>query len=840
MKINRFFIVIWLLHTLIGSTSVAQNRESQLLVDFLPVLEKQFDVVFSFADDNIKGIYVAIPYKSLSMDECLVELEKQTHLNFQKLNSRYIAIGKMIGDIRVSGRIVDRFSKECLVGAVIYSNNKSVFSDAEGCFSIKVNSNEDSILTVRHTGYKIFDLKRDSWSSDSSRYELIPDVQILKEVVVNYLAKGLEKLPFGSIQMNVQNIEVLPGLSEPDVLHAVQVLPGIQSVNETVSNINTRGGANDQNLVLWDGVKMYQTGHFFGLISAFNSHLIHKTKIIKNGTSAAFEEGVSGTIDMQQQNYHVNHLDISTGLNMVSADMIIKTPITQKLSLILGARHSINDIVLTPTYKSYYDRAFDLSEVLLDQQGDNSVLDDSQDFSFYDLSCKLLYDVSEKDKVRLSILNINNSIEYEENAIVQDTLRRKKSHLSQWSTLANLNYTHLWSEKHITHLSAFVSNYNLDGTNVSILDNQHHLQKNEVIDWGIKVETKNNIFSRVDLLCGYQFKEVGIRNQDNIRSPNYRRDVKDVLRIHSLYSEVAYKELFQDLNMRVGLRSNYFTKFNEFSLEPRVALNFNLSKCITFEALAEMKSQYTTQQIDYQTDFLGVENRRWVLSNNESVPLIKSHQYSIGMQYNRNSFLVTLEGYKKKVRGIITPSQGFQNQYQYVYGIGKYDTYGLELLVNKRFINSNFWINYALAKNDYCFPEFIPSVFPSNFDVRHTISLGGSYNIRNFEVSGGFNFRTGKPYTIPSQQELNTDVEIVYAEPNSSRLNNYIRFDISAQYKFKFHRIKGKVGVSFWNLLDRENVINVFYRPNDNNGIEPVTQNALGFTPNLNLRIKLF
>jgi len=836
LKANKHLIIICLLLAILSNTSFAQNTESKPLIGLLPVLEKQFNVVFTFADENIKGVFVKMPHKNLSLDECLTELEKQTDLNFKKLDSRYITIRRNTAYIKVSGHLVDQSTKEYLVGVYISSGNNFTLSNENGWFSIKVNQKKDSLLTIRHIGYKPLHIKKKVWNNNASIYELTPDVQALKEVVVNYIAKGLDKLPDGSIQMNVQNLEILPGLSEPDVLNAVQVLPGIQSVNETVSDINTRGGTNDQNLVLWDGVKMYQTGHFFGLVSAFNSHLIHKTSIIKNGASAAFDEGVSGVIDMQEQDYLQQDLEVSTGANMVSADMILKTPLTKKLSLILGARHSINNIVLTPTYKSYYKRAFEDTEVQVNQEGSNKQVDNYHDFSFYDLSAKLLYDISKKDKIRFSILNVNNNIEYEESALMQGILHSKNSSLNQSSTLSNLNYTRTWNSNHTTQVSAYLSNYYLDGTNVSLLDNENHVQKNEVIDWGIKLNTKNRINQTVSLTNGYQFKEIGIRNQDNIRKPNYNRDVKDVLRIHSLYTEAEFKELFQKLHIRAGLRANYFTKFKEFSFEPRVVLNYKLSDYISFEAQAEKKSQHTSQLIDYQTDFLGVEKRKWVLPNNQSIPLLKSQQFSLGMQYNRNNFLVSLEVYNKKVSGIITPSQGFQNQYQNVYSVGKYNAQGVELLINKRFKQSNIWINYALAQNDYSFQEFTPSSFPNNLDIRHTISLGGTYHIRNFEVSCGFNYRTGKPYTKPSQSSLNEFNEIVYQEANSSRLEDYIRLDLSAKYQFKIKKVKCEFGISMWNILDRNNVINVFYRQNADKEIEKITQNALGFTPNISLR----
>lgn len=838
MKRNRFLLLVYVSITFLSNQSFAQDTGTKPLGDFLHVLEEKFDVVFTYADENIRGVTVIIPQNEWSLEENIQELQKQTGLEFTKINSRYIAIHKNKNGVTISGIIIDQSTKEILEGAVVASNNAHAISDKQGQFSIKIKTETDSILDIRYVGYKNKLVTIDGIQHGKLTIELIPDVLLLEEVVVDYIAKGINKLVDGTIQLNVRNLEVLPGLAEPDVLHAIQVLPGMKSINETVSDINTRGGTNDQNLVLWDGVKMYQTGHFFGLISAFNSHLIHKTKVIKNGTSAVWGEGVSGIIEMQLQDYMVSSFELDAGINMVSTDANVKIPIHEKLSVILGARNSINNLVVTPTYKSYFVRAFKHTEVAQQNYGSDTIINNYRNFSFYDFCGKLLYDISEKDKIRLSFLNIKNEIEYEESVFVLDTLFRKMSHLNQASILSNFNYSHLWSTNQAIQLSAFISNYRLEGTNVELLNGQHHYQQNEVIDWGIKLDSKNKINRIIALLSGYQFNEIGVRNLDNIQKPDYERDVKDVLRIHTLYSEVELKKLFEKLYFRFGIRANFFSEFNKFILEPRAVINFKLNKYISLELIGESKSQHTTQLIDYQTDFFGVEKRRWTLANNESIPIIKSRQLSTGVHFSHAHFLISIEGYMKMVTGVVTPSQGFQNQFQYVYSDGKYHSQGVEVLINKRFKHFNIWSNYSLAKSDYYFPDLIPPSFPNNFDITHTLSLGGSCNIKKIEVSTGFNYRTGKPYTKPLDENTGNLNEIAYEEPNSSRLDDYIRLDLSAKYNFNFKQVKGEFGMSVWNILNHDNIINIYYQKNDNNEIEKITQKALKITPNVNLRLR--
>jgi hypothetical protein len=836
LTINRFLLTITFLFIFPGNGIVAQNAASQPLENILLHLEDEFNVVFTYADENVQGISVPLPQASLNLNEYLIYLEKQTGLSFKKLNSRYVAIQKNSKDVVINGFVHDKTTKEPLVGAVIYTNDKYTISNEKGWFSIQVNPDKDSAVIIRYTGYKQRVFTEDEWKKDTAIIVLTLDVMHIEEVVFDYIATGIDKLADGTIQMNMKNMEILPGLSEPDVLHTVQVLPGIQSVNETVSDINIRGGTNDQTLVLWEGVKMYQTGHFFGLISGFNSHLVHKTTVIKNGTSAAYDEGISGTVDMKLQDYHVNKVGASAGVDMLSADAVIKIPVSKKLSFQLGARHSINDLFITPTYKSYYKRAFQHTDVMQEFSYRDSAVDEYHDFSFYDVSFKILYDVSPKDKFRLGFLTIENSIGYEESAWVRDTLYKKQSHLRQSSMLSNAEYTRNWNNNHESRLAAYVSTYNLAGTDAELLNGQNHEQKNEVLDWGMKLETKHSIGEKIKLSSGYQFDEIGIRNQDNINNPGYSRDVKDVLWLQALYSEIAINRWIENLYLRFGVRATYIHEFNEFIPEPRAVINYQVNDHLSLEVLAEKKSQFTTQLIDYQTDFLGIEKRRWVLSNNTSIPVIKSQQVSFGAQYNRNRFLFSVEAYKKQVDGIVSPSQGFQNQFQYVYSIGSYNTEGFDALLNKRFKNMNVWLNYSLARNDYHFREFTPSTFPNNLDIRHILSLGASYNIKNLELSGGLNYRTGRPYTRLVKETGNNKKEIAYETPNHSRMEDFMRLDVSAKYNIQLDKINTAFGMSIWNILDRKNVINIFYQQYDTDDIEEIKQFALGITPNVYVR----
>ena len=240
-------------------------------------------------------------------------------------------------------------------------------------------------------------------------------IEILPEVIIsNYLTSGITKDNKGSIIIKPNSFGILPGLIEPDVLQTIQALPGVLSVDETVSNINVRGGTNDQNLLLWDGIKMYQSGHFFGLISAFNPYLTETVNVFKNGTSAKYGDGISSIIDMQLSNEIDNKFKAGAGFNLINLDGFAKIPLSKKVELQVSTRRSVNDFIITPTYDQYFKRIFQDSDLTNYQSGNTNSISKNERFYFYDVTTKLLYDISEKDKLRLNFLNIHNNLNYEE------------------------------------------------------------------------------------------------------------------------------------------------------------------------------------------------------------------------------------------------------------------------------------------------------------------------------------------------------------------------------------------------------------------------------------------
>ncbi|HPF96109.1 MAG TPA: TonB-dependent receptor plug domain-containing protein [Mangrovimonas sp.] len=665
------------------------------------------------------------------------------------------------------------------------------------------------------------------------------EVQELQEVVVgSYLTSGISRNNNGITSIKPQQFGILPGMIEPDVLQTIQALPGVMSVDETISNINIRGGTHDQNLILWDGIKMYQSGHFFGLISAFNPYLTQHVDVSKNGTSARYGDGVSSVIDMQNANELSHHFKAGVGLNMTHMDGFLVLPLGKKTELQFSTRRSITDWIDTPTYDSYFDRVFQDTDLTNNGRDLNGTISKDERFYFYDVSAKLLTNLTEKDRLRFNFLTISNDVHYREQSTINDENTESNSFLKQNSLSGGATYLRTWNSKFNTSLQFYGSKYDLDANNQDVVNNQRLIQENKVLEYAVKLDTDWFINNHFKLSSGYQFFETGISNLEDVNNPRFKSYIKEVVRTHSVYSELKYLSSNLNTNVKVGARANYYEKFDVYKLEPRVSFSQRFLNYFRFELLGELKTQTTSQIIDLQNDFLGIEKRRWILANNESIPIIESKQASAGIHYSQNQLLVSAETYLKHVDNITSRSQGFQNQFQYVKDIGSYEVVGLDVLVNKQFENTSAWLSYSYSKNTYQF-DIINNgkAFPNNVDIQHAVTFGATHTLGNLKLAIGVNWHTGKPFTEPNNDDPVIGNNVNYNAPNSSNLKDYFRADFSATYRLKLSETTNAVaGISLWNLTNQENIINSYYKLEDDEVIR-IDNTSLGLTPNASLRV---
>ena len=846
MIINKhkfFLIFICFLYSVLN---YSQNltKETKPLSAILLTAEKQHNITFTYANKIISTIKIIPYHKSLTLNETIEYLKNNTSLIFTFLTSTNILISKQTSNNFICAYLVDINTKTRINGAHIKVLNTGIntISKDNGYFEID-EINENQIIEIHHISYPVLYLNSTDFllKKGCLTISLSQKIEKLNEVIIrNYLTSGISIKTNNSTTIDVLKSGILPGLIEPDILQKIQAIPGISSVNETISNINIRGGSNDQNLLLWDGIKMYHSGHFFGLISAFNPYLTDHVTIIKNGTSTQYNDGVSGTIAIESINEISKKITGGGGFNLLSADAYAQIPISKKVGIQFSGRRAITDFIETPTFEQYFKKTFQDSKITT--LTDNENIQTNSTFNFFDYSFKVLYDFNKNHKIRLSYLNVDNKLHFNESLQTESISDDKTSELEQNNTAIGLHINNVWNSKFKSSFHTYYTKYNVYAENFSLLNEQRLIQKNEVLETGVKLNTYYALSKNIQLLNGYHFYELGITNIEDVNIPLFIRTIKNVIRNHSFYSELNFISNNNKTFINSGFRLNYIEKFKIFIAEPRVQALHKINANISIKIAGEFKSQNATQIIDLQEDFLGVEKTRWTLADNNSIPIIKSKQASIGIHYKKNDFFVDLEGFYKKVTGITTANQGFQNQNQFVKTSGDYTVHGIEFMINKKRKTYSTWLGYTFNKNDYFFSDLTPATFPNNLDIRHSISFGNTYTYKNLNVALGLLWRTGKPYTTPLENNAITvnsiSSSINYNIPNSERLPDYFRADFSATYKFNMsEKVNGMAGISVINILNHKNILNTYYKINNENSIDQINNTSIGTTPNVTFRI---
>ncbi|WNH08008.1 TonB-dependent receptor [Thalassobellus suaedae] len=843
---TKFLFIVFLCFSIFSFG--LQSQEKLSILALIKQLETQFDVKFSYTESDVKNVFINKPLVTDTIEEIISSLNASTLLNFKFLDDRYITVSTLNKRIKICGTVTSKLNNKPLLGASVYVKNtsKGVITNVDGVFNFS-NITVDETIIVSFIGYKTASFSAKELMLIDGYCKTIvleEDIEELNQVLISkFLITGLQKRTDGSTVLNTKKFGTLPGLTEPDILQSIQAFPGIESVNESVANINVRGGTNDENLMIWDGIKMYHSGHFFGLISAYNPHLTNKVVVIKNGTSSEFSDGVSSTINMSTKDVIGNDFSGGFGANLIHADAYFEIPISKKLALHVSGRRSFTDVFNSPTYDNYFERSFQDSE--LTTNSDNITDGNrSSDFFFYDYTAKLLFDITDKHKFRANVIGINNNLDYTESYQNSDGITESKtSNLKQENLGLGGRWDAVWNTKLTTRLSAFYSKYNVDATNYRIETDQRLTQANEVLETGVKLNTYYKINNVFKLLSGYQFSEIGILYETTVSAPSYDRVKKDVLLNHALFSEIEYRN--NTTYLRLGVRGNYFQKFNKLILEPRLNLRQKLSRHFAIKLQGEFKNQSANQKIDFQDDFLGVENRRWILANEKEIKISESKQASFGFEFNQNNWLLDVEGFYKLVDGITASNQGFYNNFQYVNAEGRYNSRGVEFLLNKTADTYSTWLSYTYSINDYEFVSITPSVFPNNVDIRHSVSLAFNYNVlESLEASIGGIWRSGQPFTKPidgneTVQDGN-NTRINYDAPNNENIDDFMRLDASIAYDFKFSEtVLGVFRVGVLNILDRENTINRYYEvnPEDTSKAIQINNKSLGLTPNISFRL---
>lgn len=715
--------------------------------------------------------------------------------------------------VTISGYIQDHDTGENLIGATVYSLNDQLGTTTNyyGYFSLTLPAGTKEII-VSYVGYEEYRFTEELKSNVTKTIKLKTDL-VLEEVVVTGEPEMAERTQMSTINLSTRDIKALPALlGEVDVLKTVQLMPGVQSGNEGSSGIYVRGGGPDQNLILLDGVPVYNASHLFGFFSVFNADAINNVNVIKGGFPARYGGRLSSVIDisMKEGNNQSFHGEGSIGL--VSSKLTLEGPVfSDKTSFIVSGRRTYIDALASPIIKAA-------------SQGTTRA-----GYYFYDLNAKVNHRFSDNDRVYVSAytgldkgfsrfsesyFSDNQEYEFEEYAGLD------------WGNLTTaVRWNHVFGPKLFGNLSATYSKYEFDVRSEyseDVDENGSVVREDEKIryfsgirDYAFRMDfdydpTPNHAIKAGISTTHHRFNPGVLALNSTIQSDTTlgatRRDALE----YFAYVEDDYK-VNEKLKVNMGLHYSGFNvdRTSYHSLQPRLSGRYLLSSGFSAKASYVRMAQFihllTNSGVGLPTDL-------WVPSTGQIKPQT-AEQVAIGLARNYdNGIEISLEVYDKKMDNLIAYKEGasylsLDNSWEDRITIGQGRSRGIELFVGKKKGKLTGWVGYTLSKTTRQFDELNEGKeFPYRYDRRHDVSIASVYQIKKgVEISGAWVYGTGNAITLPIGRYLGTSPNAggfsgsevqIYDGRNGFRTRAYHRLDLSISWT----KDKGKKGTRTWSL----------------------------------------
>ncbi|NQU53650.1 MAG: carboxypeptidase-like regulatory domain-containing protein, partial [Bacteroidetes bacterium] len=263
-------------------------------------------------------------------------------------------------NLLLTGVVKNAGNGETLPSANIIVKGTSIgtATNVDGFFTLLNLPEKKFTLNVFYVGCHALELEVDLDKVDGRLIiEMQPSNIEIDEVFVTAKSYKMMKATEGvsSARVSPMDLKTLPSFGQVDVFRSLQLLPGISGTNESSSGLYVRGGTPDQNLVLLDGMTVYNVDHFFGFFSAFNADAIKDIQMFKGGYPAKYGGRISSVVDLTGKTGDPNNFHMNGGVNLLDAHTSIEVPLGGKGSILLAGRRSYTDFMESSMYNKIYD-----------------------------------------------------------------------------------------------------------------------------------------------------------------------------------------------------------------------------------------------------------------------------------------------------------------------------------------------------------------------------------------------------------------------------------------------------------------------------------------------------
>lgn len=731
--------------------------------------------------------------------------------------------------VTVSGHITDKASGETLIGAGVITDGAGAATNTYGFYTLTIPQGKGVSLKYSYVGYDDVTLTLDLFRDTTVNVALNANSELKEAVVSAQRESGIMATKMSAIEIPMNMIKNTPVLfGEADVLKTIQLMPGVQSGAEGFSGIYVRGGGPDENLLLLDGISLYNAEHMLGLFSIFQPEAVKKVTLYKGSFPARYGGRTSSIIDVRTNDGNLHETHGTVGVGVLCDKFHLEGPIAKgRTAYSISARGM---------HTFLFDGILRAAKV-------------PANYYFFDMNGKLTHRFSDRDRLFLNayygrdIFHFMDEDEYEI-AGGSNEYRKydDKTHIRWGNLLTSVRWNHVFNGRLFSNATVAFTDYRMRmgyTTSEKSQDTKYFYKYKFDYGSGIRDLTAKIDFDYTPAprhIIKFGGEYVNHAYIPETYTTVEKENDKGQMVTDTTYTNKKEKNrlghemsfYIEDdftvggwltLNPGVHLAMFLTSGRTYWSPEPRMSAKVDFGKGVSVKAAYSRMAQYvhllSSAQITLPIDL-------WVPITRNIKP-VTADQYSLGLYYNGlPGWEFSVEGYWKDMHNVLeykdgvsfmASSQSWEDNV--VMGDGR--AYGVEVFIQKTIGKTTGWLGYTLAKSDRVFSNGLINNgerYPYRYDRRHNISLVVNQQLgKKWDLSAVWTFATGGTTTIPERESIvmlpdGTFTQIDYApHRNNYRLPPSHRLNIGVNYHKRLRR-----GESIWNF----GVYNAYNRLNPN------------------------
>lgn len=742
----------------------------------------------------------------------------------------YLPLGAQT--VKIKGIVSDGKTMEKLAGVSVLTSDKKngTITGVDGSFELELTL--PSTLNFTYLGYKKYSQNISTPSNLYLQIKLSEEISELKELNIKASASNASGtgIQSGMIQLNPRQIAFVPAPGgERDMLRVLQLMPGVKAGADGAPGIYVRGGTADQNLVMLDGVPLYNATHLIGFFSVFNTDAVDNVKMYKGAFPAHYGGRISSVMDVKIKEGNKKEWHTEGGMGLISGRLLLEGPILKnKLSIMVAARRT-------------------LIEQLFNVGGNNLP------YYFYDINGKLTFQVNEHNRFTLSEYTGKDVL-----TVLQKNEPEKpvKTNIDFGSATGNQLSSLKWNHKsqfYAANVSVMQTLYS-NSIDVNIQNNLFTLQS-KIRDIIFQSDI-SRVFSNKSYVKGgmdyaiHQFnpnksKVYGSFNE-SVKNNEGNKLKTSEFALYAMHETILVKKMGINYGLRIS--GSFGADFLYVLPEPRLNLRYELNSIsslkFSYNKMAQHMHLISGSDIVMPTDL-------WYPVSVKIKPQ-QAHQISIAYQIKLNKTTLSIELYSKWMNNLIEYKEGtivlLNNAIEKDLVQGKGKAQGIELLLQKTEGKFSGWLGYTLSLANRQFNEINNGqTFYARYDRRHDFSAVGTYQFdKRIAFSASYVYATGPrgtpvvgQFLVPGASYTEILVQCLYGPRNSLVLSPSHRLDLNLVIKPNpDKKWKGEWHIGAYNVYNRAQIYRIQMQAGPNGNIVYNQLGLFGFIPSVAYNFK--